>query len=188
MMRPSIAAVALTCLGSLCAARASAGDASSPTEGTRVRVTASGLATGRLVGELVGIDADRIVVQQVATSELVTIPRGDVTQVEVATAKRRRGAGVKLGALFGLGIGAALGFAVGDDCGAPDAPTIVCIPREGAAVGLGLTGAGVGALLGLAFSPQEMVWRPVDADGLQVGVMPSASPSGGLGLKVSVGF
>jgi hypothetical protein len=187
-MRLGIAAMALTGMASLAGTTASADNARPPAEGARVRVTASGVAGEGVVGDLVGIEADRIVVQRIATSELVTIPRDDVIRLEVATTRKRKGHGAGIGALIGLGIGAAVGFAVGDDCSAPDAPGLVCMPREGAAAGLGLAGAGVGALLGLALSPHETVWQPVDAAGLHVSVTPSASPAGGLGLRLSLSF
>jgi hypothetical protein len=187
-MRLSIAAVALTSMAPLAGTTASADNARPPAEGARVRVTASGVAGEAVVGDLVGIEADRIVVQRVTTSERVTIPRDDVTRFEVATTRKRKGHGAAIGALAGLGVGAVVGFAAGDDCSAPDAPSLVCIPREGAAAGLGLAGAGVGALLGLALSPHETVWQPVDAAGLHVSVTPSASPHGGLGLRLSLRF
>jgi hypothetical protein len=186
-MRLNAPFVVLVSLACAWAVTASAGD-DRPAVGSRVRVTASGLAGGRVVGDLIAIEAAEVTLRRAGSSEVLAIPRDDVTRLEVASTTRSHvGRSSGIGALVGLGIGVAVGYAAGDDCGAPNA-SFICISRGGAAVGLGVAGAGMGALLGLAFSPHETLWQPVDVAGLQVSLTPSAGPRGGPGLALSVTF
>jgi hypothetical protein len=189
-MKLELAMVAIvTSLAALCGAAASADECKPPTEGRRVRVTAPGFAGGTVIGDLVAVEATRVTLRTAGASEVVAIPRRDVIRLEIGTKRHRRGRAAGIGALVGLGIGAVAGFAVGNsDCGGPDAPTIVCVPREGSAVGVGVAGAGLGAALGLLFAPGETVWETVDPGGLQVSVIPSRRGKNGLGLALSLTF
>ena len=189
-MKLELAMVAIvTSLAALCGAAASADEGRPPTEGRRVRVTAPGFAGGTVIGDLIAIEATQVTLHRAGASEVVAIPRRDVTRFEIGTTRRRRGRAASIGALVGLGIGAIAGFAVGnDDCGGPDAPFIMCVPREGSAAGVGVAGAGLGAALGLLFAPGETVWETVDPGGLQVSVTPSRRGKSGVGLALSVTF
>jgi hypothetical protein len=188
-MEPRVAVAAiLTSLVALCGATASAGEGGLPAQGRHVRVTAPGFAGHPVIGDLMAIDAGDITIRRAGSSEVVAIPRGEVTRFEVSSQRRQKGRGAEIGALVGLGIGAVVGFAVGDDCSGPDAPSIVCIPRPASAAGVGLVGAGLGAVVGLALAPSRTVWHSVDPGGLQVSVLPSAGRSGGMGLALSLSF
>ena len=179
----------VTSLAALCGAAAGGDEDGAPTGGRRVRGTAPGLASGAVSGERVAVEATRVTLHTAGVSEVVAIPRRDVIRLEIGTKRHRRGRAAGIGALVGLGIGAVAGFAVGnDDCGGPDAPFIVCVPREASAAGVGVAGAGLGAALGLLFAPGETVWETVDPGGLQVSVTPSRRGKSGVGLALSVAF
>jgi hypothetical protein len=180
--------VIVASLVALCGASASSDEGTSLAEGTRVRVTAQGFASRPVIGDLIAVEATRVALQRAGSSEVVAIPLSDVTRFEVSTRRRRKGRGARIGALVGLGVGAAVGYAAGDDCGAPDAPSIVCISRPSSAAAVGLAGAGLGAVLGLLLAPRETVWETVNPHGLQVSVVPSAGRTRGLGLAMSLRF
>jgi hypothetical protein len=180
--------VVVTSLATLCSVVASADEGRPATKGRRVRVTAPGFSGPPVIGDLIAIEATKVTIQWAGSSEVVAIPREEVTRFEVGTKTRRKGRGAGIGALVGLGVGAAVGFAAGDDCGGPDAPSIVCIPRPASAAGVGLAGAGLGAVLGLLFAPGATVWKPVDPDALQISVTPSSRGSGGVSLALSLTF
>ena len=181
--------VIVTSLAALCGAAASADEGRPPTEGRRVRVTAPGFADGSVIGDLVAVEDTRVTLRTAGASEVVAIPRRDVIRLEIGTKRHRRGRAAGIGALVGLGIGAIAGFAVGnDDCGGPDAPFIMCVPRETSAAGVGGAGAALGAALGLLFAPGETVWETVDPGGLQVSVIPSRRGKSGVGLALSLAF
>lgn len=187
-MIPKLAMWAIvTGLATVGGATASADEGRPATEGRRVRITAPGFAGRPVIGTLVAIETTKVTVRPAKSSEVVAIPRGDVTRFEISTKKSRKGRGAGIGALVGLGVGAAVGYAAGDDCGAPDAPSIVCIPRPASAAGVGLAGAGLGAVLGLIVAPGEK-WEKSDPAGLQISVIPSPGRSGGLGLALSLTF
>jgi hypothetical protein len=152
-----------------------------------VRITAPVFAREDLVGHLVASEAASITVQREGSGERVAIPVGHVTRIEVRTQKSRRGHAAGIGALVGLGVGVAAGFAAGDDCGSPNAPTIVCISRPVSAVGVGVAGAGLGALIGLAVGAGEK-WEAVEPARLHVSVTPSAGRRVGVGLALSLAF
>jgi hypothetical protein len=150
-------------------------------------VTAPAFESKPLTGSLVALEEAKLKLQREGSSEVVEIPRRDVTRFEVNTRGSRRGRAAGIGALVGLGVGAILGYAAGDDCSAPDAPSIVCIEREASAGGVGLVGAGLGALIGFAVGPGEK-WEVRDPGRVQVTVSPSPRRSSGVGLALSVGF
>ena len=188
-MRLPVAILVVASLLGLGGATASTDDTEPSSPGRRIRVTHAPFTDPPVVGDLIAIEATSITLQRAGSSEIVTIPRGDVTRFEVSTKKRRKGRGAGIGALVGLGVGAAVGFAVGDDCGAPDAPSLVCISRPASAAGVGLAGAGVGAVLGLLFAPRETVWETVNPDGLKISVNVIPAPRhGGLSLAMSLVF
>lgn len=188
-MRPTLAMGAIvTSLAAVCNTTASADEVKVPGKGRRVRVTAPAFAGPPVIGDLIAIDNLNVTIQSTGSSKVVAIPRDEVTRFEVSAKRRRKGRSAGIGALIGLGVGAAAGFAAGDDCGAPDAPSIVCFPRPASAAGVGLVGAGLGAVVGMLVAPGETVWKSVDPAGLRISVMPSPSGSGGVSLALSLSF
>lgn len=177
----------LTSLATVWGATASADSSGAPTGARRVRVTAPALTSKPLTGSLVALEETTLKLRREGSSEVVEIPRRDVTRFEVKTRRSRRGKAAGIGALVGLGVGAALGYAAGDDCDAPDAPSFVCIPRPASAGGVGLVGAALGALIGLAVGPGEK-WEVRDPGRVHLTVSPSPRRSGGVGLALSIGF
>ena len=168
-------------------ATASADPSGAPTGAKRVRVTAPAFGGKPLTGSLVALEEAKLKLQREGSSEVVEIPRRDVTRFEVSTKRSRRGRAAGIGALVGLGVGAALGYAAGDDCNTPDAPSIVCIPRPASAGGVGLVGAALGAAIGAAVGPGEK-WEARDPGRIQLAVSPSPRRTGGVGLSLSIGF
>jgi hypothetical protein len=138
-------------------AHADAAEAAAPV-GPRVRVTAPDTDTPRLVGTLVGEDADSLRID--IGRRVVRLPRSAVTQLEFSQAPSRRGRGATIGFLSGAAAGLALGYAMGENpddgrefctfggCATfgpffPDKPTSALL----AGGFFGLVGAGVGALV-----------------------------------------
>src|SRR5262245_30541312 len=177
----------LTSLIAFCGATASADPSGAPTGTRSVRVTAPAFADKPLTGSLVALEATKLKLQREGSSEVVEIPRRDVTRLEVNTRKSRRGKAAAIGALVGFGVGAILGYSAGDDCGAPDAPSLVCFEREATAGGGGLVGAGLGALIGVAVGPGEK-WEVRDPGRVRLTVSPAPRRGRGVGLALSIGF
>jgi hypothetical protein len=175
-----------TSLLALSGGMARAEDGQPPIAGTRVRVTTGAFREQLVIGDLVAVEAARVTVRRAGSSELVAIPLDEKTRIQVSTRSSRKGGAAGIGAMVGFGVGAVVGYAGGDDCGEPGAPTIVCISRPTAATGVGLFGAGVGAVIGLLVGPGEK-WETADPASLRVAVTPSARRRG-LGLSVSLSF
>ena len=180
-------ALILTSLITVSGAAAAADPTEAPGGGRRVRVTAPAFAGKPLTGSLVALEEAKLKLQREGSSEVVEIPRRDVTRFEVNTRTSRRGRSAGIGAFVGLGVGAILGYAAGDDCDAPDAPSIICISRPTSASGVGLVGAAFGALIGVAVGPGEK-WEVRDPGRVRLTVSPSLRRSGGVGLALSIGF
>lgn len=119
-------------------------------QGTAVRVQGQGIA-GRMKGIVVSRTADSVTFAR-ASSTPITVPIAVLTTVEVSRGKSR-GAGAVRGLLWGAGIGGALGFVPTDDpyCEVvPDSPSCLTTAESvvSLAIGGGLLGAGIGALIG----------------------------------------
>jgi hypothetical protein len=159
-------------LATTAAPAATADGAGSSDPPLRVRVTAPTIVAGRIDGRIVAVDDANLTL--LSGGETRVVPAEAVTRVEVRRKTHRKGRGVRIGALAGLAVGVAVGFAAGDDCGAADAPTIVCVSREASAAGVGLAGALLGAGVGALAVPGER-WELVDYKHLTAGfVRPSA--------------
>jgi len=166
---------------------ASAEEGKPTTSGPRVRVTAPGFAKKPIVGTLTAVDDTTVTVQRSKESENVAIARGALTQFEISRKSSRKGKGAGIGALAGAGVGAAIGFAAGEDCGAPDAPSIVCFSRGASAVGVGLAGAVVGSIVGVIVAPGEK-WETANPDSLKINVTLLRGRRGGVGFMLSLRF
>jgi hypothetical protein len=152
----------------------------------RVRVTAPAVEAGRIVGHIVAVD-ERNVTIRAEGGETRVLPADAVTRIEVRRKTGGKGKALRIGALTGLAVGAAVGFAAGDDCGAPDAPSIVCIPRGASALGLGLVGCLAGVGVGAIAAPGER-WEVVDYGYLTAGVTKPSAHQRSLGVYVALGF
>jgi hypothetical protein len=157
--------------------------------GLRVRLTAPSVSGKRLVGTVVGLDEATLTLQRQGGKETLQVPRGAITTIETSWRRSRKGKGAVIGALFGLGTGVALGFAIGENCGntIPELQVIIsslCLSKGEAAGVLALVAVPAGALLGLAVAPGEK-WHPSSLDRLSVRITPAR---GGAGLTVSLRF
>ena len=177
----------LTSLAALCGATASADDGGPPPEGRRVRVTAPRFSGKPVTGDLIAAEAAKVTVRRAGSSEVVAIPRAEVTRFEIRTRESRKGRATLIGALVGLGVGAAVGYAAGDDCGDTDAPRLVCFPRPASGASVGVVGAGLGAVLGLILGPGEK-WETADPARFKLTAGRSPGPGGGLHVELSLAF
>ena len=188
MKRKLAIAAIVTSLAALCGLPAWADEGSQTPGGKRVRITAPGFASRPVVGNLIAIEATKVTVQPAGSSETVAILRNAVTQFEISSKRSQKGRGAAIGALVGAGVGAAFGFAAGDDCGPPDERRLDCIlPQKTVALGGGIIGGGLGAIIGLIVAPGEQ-WETADPAGLEITVTPVMGRGGGLGLTLSLKF
>jgi hypothetical protein len=127
--------------------------------GTRVRVTRTDQT--QLVGEAVNMRGDTLWAATSRDSAAVPVPLNTIRTLERPRLHRHAGRG----ALIGLLAGVALGLAV-PNCSPSE---MFCPASE--AVGDGLAGAGLGALVGAAIRTQSG-WEPVPLVGLRLGVAP----------------
>jgi len=146
--------------------------------GQRVRVTTD---SGPWIGTLVHQDTSGLTLHGpgLSDSSAVTIPLDRVRQLEISVG-RQSNAGK--GALIGFGLGAATGLALGIGCASSDS-LFQCTGGQviQATVVIGLVGAGVGGLLGLASSSER--WEKIAAGPVHVSLAPHR-----LGLSVSLTF
>jgi hypothetical protein len=153
----------------LLSTQASAQSSESAGKGRRVRLVVPTVSPKPLIGTIVRSDETSVVLSQGlwqgASVELMVVPRNAITKMEVSSGRRSH---AKAGALIGA---AALAFAVAVT---PDSSCsgIVCVdyPKELGVAVAAVLGAGLGALIGKAFTKSE-TWTPVPP-GLQVSVTP----------------
>ena len=169
-------ALGLAILAAGCPAAAEEAKAFVP--GSRVRVTT---AENRSVGRLVALQGDKIVLER-AKGQTLEIRRADVLGLEVSQGPGRKLRGAAIGLLVGLGAAAAIGVAGGQDC--VSSGSLCFGPAEVAGM-TGILTVPAGALLGALIAPGEK-WRPVGA--AEVSLHAGASPGGGFGVQLTVGF
>ncbi len=154
--------------------------------GDQVRLHTS---TGRVMGQLSGLDDAGLLIQGPARREPVRIPLEAVERLEVSRGKKRHAAA---GAVIGFVPGAlAVGYAMATftckdepaDCRGIDGWV------SGAALGGGVTGA-IGALIGLGIRTER--WTPVAAGAHgrrpKLSLHFAPAPGGGVGVALSVSF
>jgi hypothetical protein len=135
----------------------------------RVTVAPAG---GRLVGDLVALDATRITLRVKERGEPWIVRREDVLKLEASQGRRSRIRGALIGTAIGAGGGALIGSA---DKGYGAAGAL------GGALVLGLAGGVIGALV-----PAAERWRELPGNRLRFSVGPVRGR--GAAVAVSVAF
>jgi hypothetical protein len=189
-MRPA-AAIALLCL----AVGAHDGRAQTLRIGQRVRVTAARYRLNSDVATLIAVDDTTLTVAVTRSSgvnrflDTVALSRTGIDRLDVSRSRTRgTGKGALIGFVSGLVVGAIAGAATykGEECGPPNPGIgVICVSSgssrgEDAMAGgfaLGLTGAGLGALIGSASHRDH--WEGVAVKPLQ---------HGGVGLGLGIRF
>jgi hypothetical protein len=173
-----MAAIAMGVL--IAAPDARAGDGDLPA-GARVRFRAAGSGE-RVQGRLIGLEAERIVVETARGAAPVAVPYDQVARLQVSDGRHRRKAAV-IGGLVGVAATGVLFATTPPDCSGS-----LCIPYFAlVALPFGATGG----LVGAAVAPER--WRDVAdprpalrlSDRFDVGLRPAR---GGVGVAASVRF
>jgi hypothetical protein len=114
--------------------------------GTRVRLEAPSVLSGRVKGQVARLDPDAVVVE-VGDHLRVRVPREAVTRLEVSTARQRMTwVGAAVGAVA-LGLGTGLSAPVKPECA--ESYWTTCYSSRGEAIAVeGLAGALIGGLIG----------------------------------------
>jgi hypothetical protein len=158
--------------------------------GTRVRVslraTTTHLTRDRIIGSLVSVQSDTLVVSEHAGRADLVLPTEAIASLEVS---RGRKSAAGKGAVIGLVSGAAGGVATGliacggGNCAESGLGDVTALLSAALGLGGGLTGAGIGALVGGRIHSDR--WEKVPVRDLRVGLGPSGS---GASLRVSLAF
>ena len=152
--------------------------------GSRVRLTAPSLGLSKAVGTVQAATDQALVVQFEYPRRLETVDRSRIAAVEVSTPGQRKILkSVGVGFLVGAGSGALMGLASGDD---PPQQWFAFTAEEKAAmlgVGLGLTGAAVGLIVGLV--RRNDVWLPALPANADLTILPVVR-EGGAGVHVGL--
>jgi hypothetical protein len=171
---------------------ASADDAPAVTASPRVRVTAPGASSKRLVGTLLAMNETMLTIGGGKGKGVIEVPRSAVTRIEVSRRASRKGRGAAIGALVGIAAAVAIG-ASADGCPAVDpndhglgaALSRICFGKTMTGVGAGILTVPLGVLFGLGIAPGEK-WAPTTSDRLKVAVTPVQGM--GVGASLSVRF
>ena len=164
---------------------ASAEDGETRASLPRVRVKT---AQGQVVGQLAAARDLTLAVEQVVSgkAQILEVPRSEILRAEVSQRPSRKGRGLAIGLLAGVGAAIAIGRTV--PCGhvyasgGGDSEDIHCLEP---ALLSGLLTVPAGALLGYAVAPGEK-WRPVDVT--ELSLQPEVPRGGGIALRLVVGF
>jgi hypothetical protein len=135
-----------------------------PGVGTRVRVQAPGVSSGRLIGTLEDVTSDKLSLWVEDQEALVRVPLEAVEKIEVSRGRKSLWKSV----LIGAGIMAAIGAAtrVAEPC---NGSACTHYPDEGA-LGGAVIGAAAGLIVGALGGER---WRPIAPDRLRVGLAPT---------------
>ncbi len=152
--------------------------------GSRVRLTAPSLGLSKAVGTVQEATYQAIVVQFEYPRRVETVDRSEIAAIEVSTPGQRKVLkSVGVGFLVGAGSGALMGLASGDD---PQQEWFAFTAEEKAVmggVGLGLTGAAVGLIVGLV--RRNDVWSPALPANADLTILPVVR-EGGAGVHVGL--
>lgn len=143
--------------------------------GSKVRLAAPSLASGRISGIVREADAESLVVD-VRGAAPVSVPLGSITRLEVSTGRHRQ-------TLLGLAVGAGIGALVVGNHPCVNEGCSRGFSGEFALIG-GLAGAVPGAVIGALVKKDR--WTAVALDHVQVTCVPALGR--GRGLMVSIGF
>lgn len=161
-------------------------------EAPRVRVTTR---QGQLAGRLVAVRDEAIDLLQAEKGKAHTrqISRAEILSLELSQRPSRKGRGLALGVVAGLGAALAIGGRCGSSrsgascvVGATTCNDNVRHTDCAAFVALsGLLTVPLGAALGHGVAPGEK-WGPADVTTLEV--QPAVSRGGGFGIRIALGF
>ncbi len=136
--------------------------------GQRVRLqTASSSAW--VIGTILAVDTDSLHLQLSDTTGQLSVKRGAITRLEISGGmKSSAGSGARTGLLIGAAVGALAGVASGDDQSG-----FIRFTAGDKALMLGVTGGGIGALLGfIAGSSVHERWDRVPLGAARLTLMP----------------
>ena len=146
-----------------------------PEAGERVRVTAPDLDVHRHTGLLVAVQRDSL------TVDTLTVARASITRLEVQRGRKtnaRKGAWIGALSLGLAGVGLGIAGCADYDCDGDEWSAVIGVLGGVGALGGGLIGLGVGALI------KTERWEEVPLDRLRVSFAPQRDGRFGLGLSV----
>ena len=155
--------------------------------GSRVRLTAPYLGLSEAIGTVQEATDEALVVRFEYPRRLETVDRSEITAMEVSTRGQRKVLkSVGVGFLVGAVSGVLIGFLSGDDQG-----SFLAFTAEEKAVifgiGLGLTGAAAGLVVGLLRRPD--VWSPTLPANVDLTILPVVRERGaGVHLGLALRF
>jgi len=152
----------------------------------RVRVTAPSVARSRIIATLVAEDEASLSIAIGKT--IVTVPRSEVTRLEVSRRRGRRGTHALIGGALGALAGGVIGYATADKC--DDTVNFLyggCLitPANTGAMGAG-AGALLGVLVGVSVGSGEK-WETIEPR-RRVSVAVAPAPGKGVGATLRVAF
>jgi hypothetical protein len=149
------------------------------TPGTRIRIQAPEVFSGKVVGTVNAVDADSVTVDVPGRPEPVSVLRAKIARLDVSEGPRSRGVDAAIGAGIGAGIGAIGGALANSNRGSH------IVSRGETTAVCALLGTGVGAPIGAAIPPGEH-WKPISAERYRVGLEPGLTH--GLNLVIAWKF
>ena len=155
-------------------------------------VSSSSNLSDKLIGTIDAVRNDTLVLVASDPSVPWTLPFRSIAKLEVSAGEgSASGIGAAIGCLSGLVIGGAVGYAVGNEsCGSGGGLGSIdfCVEKPASAVllalGGGLVGAGIGALVGSYIKTER--WAYVQLENIRVG--PAPQTVSGLALWMSLSF
>ena len=187
-----VAILAFVPLASGCSSRAAVRQEPLPEPGARVLVWHvidhdAGTRPAPDEGNLIRLTADSIVLTVGKSESQRAVPLTSVSSLKVWRHRSSVGQRAGLGTAVGLGLGALVGYTMGEDC--PSSSSWrdgICIGRETTTLILGMGGAIVGLLAGIVVGVADNggEWEGVRLDPLRVSLGPQRDGRFGLGASV----
>ncbi len=146
--------------------------------GTRVRISAPRVATDRILGTVISMDANTLVLKSSIQLAPVSIPLRSINKFEVSKGQKSK---VVTGIVNGFIIGAPAGALLGGVRGGYDDVPTAAVAVSGAVIG-GLLGAGTGGIIGRSQKTDR--WEEVPLERIRLGV----GSYGERGLVLSASF